>query len=69
MSYLRQFWSAGALLLTASVGMNAAAYVFQAVLARWLTDDDFGALKWANDWLGYVMTPVAAAEPAPLDGR
>ena len=64
MSYLRQFWSAGALLLTASVGVNAAAYVFQAVLARWLTDDDFGALKWANDWLGYVMTPVAALQVA-----
>ena len=64
MSYLRQFWSAGALLLTASVGMNAAAYVFQAVLARWLTDDDFGALKWASDWLGYVMTPVVALQVA-----
>ncbi|MFA6562364.1 MAG: oligosaccharide flippase family protein [Verrucomicrobiia bacterium] len=64
MSYLRQFWSAGALLLTASVGVNAAAYVFQAVLARWLTDDDFGALKWANDWLGYVMTPVVALQVA-----
>ena len=44
MSCLRQFWSAGALLLMASVGANAAAYVFQATLARWLTDDDFGAL-------------------------
>jgi O-antigen/teichoic acid export membrane protein len=64
MSQLRQFWNAGALLLTASVGVNAAAYVFQAVLARWLTDDDFGAVKWANDWLGYVMTPVAALQVA-----
>lgn len=64
MSHLRQFWSAGALLLTASVGVNAAAYVFQAVLARWLTDDDFGAVKWANDWLGYVMAPVAALQVA-----
>ncbi|MFZ2640805.1 MAG: oligosaccharide flippase family protein [Verrucomicrobiia bacterium] len=64
MSHLRQFWSAGALLLSASVGVNAAAYVFQAVLARWLTDDDFGAVKWANDWLGYVMTPVVALQVA-----
>ena len=64
MSCLRQFWSAGALLLMASVGANAAAYVFQATLARWLTDDDFGALKWANDWLGYVMTPVVALQVA-----
>lgn len=64
MSHLRQFWKAGTLLLTASVGINAAAYVFQAVLARWLTDDDFGALKWASDWLGYVMTPVVALQVA-----
>jgi O-antigen/teichoic acid export membrane protein len=64
MSHLRQFWNAGALLLAASVGVNAAAYVFQAVLARWLTDDDFGAVKWANDWLGYVMAPVAALQVA-----
>ncbi len=64
MNPLRSFWKAGALLLSASVGVNAAAYVFQAVLARWLTDDDFGALKWACDWLGYVMTPVTALQVA-----
>lgn len=64
MSHLRQFWSAGALLLASSVGINVVASVFQAVLARWLTDDDYGAFRWANDWLGYVMTPVAAVQVA-----
>lgn len=64
MSSLRKFWSAGVIVLTATVASNIATYVFQAVLSRWLNDDAFGAVKWANDWLAYVLTPVAALQLA-----
>jgi O-antigen/teichoic acid export membrane protein len=64
MSEARKFWGAGAVLMGASLVVNVASYVFQALLARWLTDDDFGALKWASDWMGCVVTPVGALQVA-----
>ncbi|MBI5396398.1 MAG: hypothetical protein HZA91_13975, partial [Verrucomicrobia bacterium] len=64
MSSLRKFWSAGAILVAATMSVSVGSYVFQAVLARWLTDDGFGAVKWANDWLAYVLTPVTALQLA-----
>jgi O-antigen/teichoic acid export membrane protein len=63
-STMRKFWSAGAMLVIATVSTNVAAYILQAVLARWLSDDDFGALKWGYDWISYVLTPVIALQLA-----
>ncbi|MCX7825100.1 MAG: oligosaccharide flippase family protein [Verrucomicrobiae bacterium] len=64
MSETRKFWGAGVILLAASFSVNIATFLQQAVQTRWLSDDDFGALKWAMDWLSYVGTPVGALHVA-----
>jgi len=64
MSETRKFWGAGFILLAASFSINIATFLQQAVQTRWLSDDDFGALKWAMDWLSYVGTPIVALQVA-----